>query len=323
VASTVALIVKVWVRALPGVGTQRASTPAPPARASPHLLAAESLPSLAPAMAATSAAVDGERAVDAPGPASSLAVTEFDGGVPEVAAPAAPATAAAPTDAGASPNTASPIPLFDARPLDAGIEAPSAVAAAPVDVGTASAEVSKPPPEARLIDRVFVETLVGGGALGAAIGTIAPSLAGRVDVGLDSRVGLQLWGGWDGTLTAALGPGSVSVRRQAFGIDGRVTFFPRASTASRISLTAGPALQRLEGTGSHYRSDSSVVELDPGIALGAMWLETFAGGFSAWAGLDARAWLSQDSFQIRNLGVAITPPQQWLGLQIGLAYRWH
>jgi hypothetical protein len=230
--------------------------------------------------------------------------------------------------ASASASTSAPTPTLLASAYELGPLEPAAPTVPPT---TPSETVTAPKPDKVAandsgLGPVHLELFAGGGAMaspadGAVASSVAPSVGLRVDLGLGSRFGLQLGGGWDGTLTHGLGSGSVSVERQMIGLDFRATLFPLESTSSRILLLAGPALQRLDGRGSGYTTTDEKTDVVPGWELTAFWAQSPTNGLSVWAGPSARGWAWKDSFDVDHVGTVVTSPQFWLGAVVGLGYQ--
>ena len=300
-AGTIALIVKVWVHALPEVAMP------PPERATRAALAA-TLPLKSPPPR--------EALPRAPPPA---AVVESASAPP----PPAPEPIAPPPVPTLTP------PLEPAAPpsVPATLDAPL-----PGDAGPAtSPDTDGGPVIAPLLPAIHLEVEAGGGGLVSTMGTLAPTAALRLDLGFGATWGIEAWGGWDGDLSASApkGIGTIQIARQALGLELRATLHPLASTSSRVMLLAGPALERLDGSATGFSSHRSEIGLGEGIEVGAFWAQTLAGGLSLWAGPTGRWWFSQDSFRVANLGapngaptLSTTPPRFWVGASLGVAYRW-
>ena len=294
---TISLIVKLWVRALPGV---RDDAPEPkPVRQ----VAKRPTP-----------------AREEPKPEPVVVVSE----TPAIPEPPPQAAAPAPEpDAGPAPTISPPQPAPAPPPI---VTVAVAEEPKPAPVVEVAHPVPEPPPSPRTwtLPSLHLELLAGGGGMAALSGEVSPTAGLRIDLGIGARFGLELHGAWDGSLTGRGDGGSVTVNQQALALQFRATFHPRSVDTSRIMVLAGPALQHVAGTSTNFQGANSGSSTDWGAELGALWAQDLPADFAVGVGPWARLWSRSDDFWVKISGTPHTlesTPQFWLGAEVCVTYR--
>ena len=284
---TIALIVKLWVRALPGLrdeppepkSTRGATQPSATAPEEPKpepIIAPPEMPSLTPA-------------------------------IPEHP----PVVTVAP-----SPHTTKPAPIVVAVDAPKAVPRVEVAEPAPPPLPTTTSPSFFPP--------LHLELLAGGGGLASLAGDLAPTAGLRIDLGLGEHFGLELHGAWDGALHGTGDGGSVSISRQVLALQLRAMFHPRSVDSSRILVLAGPALQHVSGRGSDLPGSSTQSSTDLGAELGALWAQDLASDFAIAVGPWARLWTRADVFYVSLNNQPETiyrTPRVWLGAEVSVTYR--
>ncbi|MBS2029566.1 MAG: hypothetical protein JST54_16810 [Deltaproteobacteria bacterium] len=295
---TISLIVKLWVRALPGVRDE-APEPKPVRQIAKRQQPVREEPKPEPVAIA-------------PEPHETPAIPEPP---PQVAAPM-PAPDAGPPPTIPPPQPAPPPPPVVVAVADVPKPAPNAAVAHPAESKPAASTWTLPP--------LHLELLAGGGGMASFSGDVSPTAGLRIDLGMGARFGLELHGAWDGSLTGRSDGGSVTVSRQALALQLRATLHPRSVDTSRILILAGPALQHVSGQSANFQGANSASSTDFGGELGALWAQDLPAGFAIAGGPSARLWSRSDNFWVKISGNPHTlesTPQFWLGAEVCVTYR--